>query len=165
MACKIAINGYDNVKLFYCDTGGEHEDSYRFLCECQEWYGKEIEIIKNTDYSDHLDRLEKKGWGAIGASCTLELKKKMRWKVEDEFPDYKAQVFGFDLSEKKRARIFLEQYPNSKAVFPLIDRGLTKQECMAIIERAGIDLPAMYRLGYNNNNCIGCVKGGGGLLE
>ena len=26
--------------------------------------------------------------------------------------------------------------------------------------QAGIELPAMYRLGYRNNNCIGCVKGG-----
>jgi len=23
----------------------------------------------------------------------------------------------------------------------------------------------MYKLGYHNNNCIGCVKGGMGLLE
>ena len=25
--------------------------------------------------------------------------------------------------------------------------------------KAGIKLPKMYRLGYRNNNCIGCVKG------
>lgn len=37
---------------------------------------------------------------------------------------------------------------------------MNKQECLAIIERAGIELPAMYKLGYHNNNCIGCVKGG-----
>jgi hypothetical protein len=24
---------------------------------------------------------------------------------------------------------------------------------------AGIEIPAMYKLGYTNNNCIGCVKG------
>ena len=24
----------------------------------------------------------------------------------------------------------------------------------------GIEIPVMYRLGYNNNNCVGCVKGG-----
>ena len=24
----------------------------------------------------------------------------------------------------------------------------------------GIELPTMYKLGYSNNNCIGCVKGG-----
>ena len=29
-----------------------------------------------------------------------------------------------------------------------------------MIDRAGIELPAMYKLGYQNNNCIGCVKGG-----
>lgn len=160
MACKIAVNEYDDVKLYYFDTGGEHKDSSRFLNECQEWFGQEIITIKNEKYSDHFDCLKKNGWGAMGASCTLELKKKMRWRVEDENPNYQAQVFGFDLSEKKRAARFLEQYPNSKAIFPLIERGLTKKECLAIIERAGIDLPAMYRLGYHNNNCIGCVKGG-----
>jgi hypothetical protein len=28
--------------------------------------------------------------------------------------------------------------------------------------KAGIEIPAMYKMGYNNNNCIGCVKGGMG---
>jgi hypothetical protein len=31
-----------------------------------------------------------------------------------------------------------------------------------MIERAGLVLPLMYRLGYHNANCIGCVKGGAG---
>ena len=31
-----------------------------------------------------------------------------------------------------------------------------------MIENAGIELPAMYKLGYQNNNCIGCVKGESG---
>lgn len=29
-----------------------------------------------------------------------------------------------------------------------------------MILRAGIELPKMYRLGYDNANCIGCPKGG-----
>jgi hypothetical protein len=29
-----------------------------------------------------------------------------------------------------------------------------------MLERAGIELPMMYRLGYDNANCIGCPKGG-----
>ena len=40
--------------------------------------------------------------------------------------------------------------------------GLSKKDCFVEIQKAGIELPAMYRLGYNNNNCIGCVKGGAG---
>ena len=45
---------------------------------------------------------------------------------------------------------------------PLIEHQLTKSDCLAMVDRAGIELPAMYRLGYSNNNCIGCVKGGMG---
>ena len=33
---------------------------------------------------------------------------------------------------------------------------------MRAVSEAGIELPAMYKLGYNNSNCIGCVKGGMG---
>ena len=31
-----------------------------------------------------------------------------------------------------------------------------------MLKNANIELPAMYKLGYHNNNCIGCVKGGMG---
>jgi hypothetical protein len=33
---------------------------------------------------------------------------------------------------------------------------------LALVDRAGIELPAMYRLGYHNANCVGCVHGGMG---
>lgn len=33
---------------------------------------------------------------------------------------------------------------------------------MGMLWKAGIKIPAMYKMGYNNNNCIGCVKGGMG---
>jgi hypothetical protein len=45
-----------------------------------------------------------------------------------------------------------------KLVTPLIERGLSKQDCHAMVTRAGIEIPRMYRLGFNNANCIGCVK-------
>ena len=160
VACKIALKECRDVKIFCCDTGGEHEDSRRFLEDCEEWFEEKITIVRNTKFADHFDCLQKKGWGAVGASCTLELKKKMRWKIEEENPNFEAQIFGFDLSEKSRAHRFSTEYPAAKAVYPLITHGLTKKECLAIVERAGIRLPSMYKLGYKNNNCIGCVKGG-----
>ena len=46
--------------------------------------------------------------------------------------------------------------------FPLIDRQLTKQEAHGICAQLQIQRPKMYDLGYNNNNCVGCVKGGMG---
>lgn len=33
---------------------------------------------------------------------------------------------------------------------------------MKFLTSRGIELPAMYKLGYSNSNCIGCVKGGMG---
>jgi hypothetical protein len=44
----------------------------------------------------------------------------------------------------------------------LIENKLSKNECAGILAGAGIEIPMMYKLGYNNNNCIGCVKGGAG---
>jgi len=56
----------------------------------------------------------------------------------------------------------MEQYPDANGLFPLIERKLTKGNCVAILLKNNIELPWMYRAGYNNNNCIGCVKGGKG---
>jgi hypothetical protein len=39
---------------------------------------------------------------------------------------------------------------------------MTKPQCLHYLESAGIRRPRMYELGYPNNNCIGCVKGGMG---
>lgn len=46
--------------------------------------------------------------------------------------------------------------------FPLIDKQLTKADAHGICASLGIKRPAMYDMGYSNNNCIGCVKGGQG---
>ncbi len=47
-----------------------------------------------------------------------------------------------------------------RRLFPLIERKMSKANCLYELEVAEIEKPAMYKLGYHNNNCIGCVKGG-----
>ena len=45
----------------------------------------------------------------------------------------------------------------------MIDRGLSKEEVNGLVERNfDFGRPKMYELGYANNNCVGCVKGGMG---
>jgi hypothetical protein len=53
---------------------------------------------------------------------------------------------------------------NPEVIFSavLINDGISKDDCIKIIEDAGIDLPVMYKMGYKNNNCIGCPKGAKG---
>ncbi|RED44099.1 phosphoadenosine phosphosulfate reductase family protein [Aestuariispira insulae] len=163
VAVKMALAKYgkDRVTIAYIDTGSEHPDNWRFIKECSEWYGKEILILRNNKYQDTWAVWEKVRFimSPHGAPCTTALKKSVRQRFED-FEDI--QVFGYTSEEANRAERFAEQNFEVMLDASLIEAGLDKSDCFAILERAGIDLPAMYHLGYPNNNCIGCPKGGMG---
>lgn len=89
-------------------------------------------------------------------------KKKVRYKLEKVVGSWDGQVWGFDFDPKEinRAIRLKQQYPDTKPLFPLIERQITKPDTMGMLWKAGIKQPVMYSMGYNN--CIGCVKGGMG---
>lgn len=165
-ACKMALEMYDNVELYYLHIDTAHPDNVRFKKECEDWYGVEIKELKSSKYADQFDVIEGTGYvnGAGGARCTLELKKEVRFKFEREHPEIAHQVWGYEFDRKQinRAIRFGQQYPYTNPLFPLIEKGLDKDMCAGLIMNQGIELPEMYKLGYPNNNCIGCVKGGKG---
>ena len=164
VATKIMLQKNKEVRIIYIDTHSEHADSMRFLHDCEKWFNHPIEIYSSPKFVNHWDVIERERFlnSPFGARCTLELKKKVRWMIEDEIKNWDAQMFGFDISETKRAIRFKEQYPMTKACFPLIEKQLSKSDCLALLRKANIEIPMMYRLGYHNNNCVGCVKGGKG---
>lgn len=96
------------------------------------------------------------------APCTNWLKKRVRKEWEERHKDCElTYVWGFDLKEKSRAERTIEANPQAEHEFPLIDRGLSKEEVHGLFERTfDFKRPKMYEMGYPNNNCIGCVKGG-----
>lgn len=155
---------YKDVRIFYIETNTGHTDNARFLRDCEIWFGHKIEIRHNSKYKNVTDVLTKTHYinGPTGAACTYHLKKEVRYMIEAEVREWDGQVWGFDYCEREvnRAIRFKEQNPKTKPLFPLIERQITKEDALGIIWRAGIDIPVMYRMGYNNNNCIGCVKGG-----
>ena len=161
VATKLALAEHSDVTIYRTETGAEHSDNVRFTRECAEWFGQEVHELRSERYRDTWQVWEERRFlnGPQGALCTVELKKKMRFAIER---DYDVQVFGYTADKRDAARAdrFRQQNPDVVLSTPLIDRGLTKRDCLAMIERAGIEIPAMYRLGYANNNCIGCVKGG-----
>lgn len=163
VATKLALATYgpEQCVVASIDPGSEHPDNERFLLECEEWFGVPIVRLKSEKYVDTWQVFEERRYlvGPAGALCTAELKKKLRYLFER--PD-DLQVFGYTAEEVKRADRFREQNPGVDLATPLIEHGLTKGDCLSMIDRAGIELPEMYRLGYRNNNCIGCVKGGMG---
>jgi 3'-phosphoadenosine 5'-phosphosulfate sulfotransferase (PAPS reductase)/FAD synthetase len=160
VATKLALSEGPAV-VAYTDTNSEHPDNDRFLAECEIWYGQEILRLRSKRYEDIWQVFEERRFlvSAMGALCTAEMKKKVRYAFEE--PD-DIQIFGFTSEEKARAERFMEQNPGVHMRAPLIERGLTKQDCLALLTKADIEIPAMYKLGYQNNNCIGCVKGGMG---
>lgn len=152
-------------RIVYVDIADQHPDSMRFLKDSERLLGREIEIVRSEDFASVDDVIAKRRYvnGPGGAPCTTLLKKRVREKWERENVEGVATyVWGYDSSEAKRANRLEETMFEADHVFPLIDNGLTKANCHAICEQLGIKRPAMYDMGYPNNNCIGCVKGGMG---
>lgn len=161
VAAYLTLRYSPDAILVYCDTGGEHPDNVRFLKDVETWLDKEIVILRNDKYKDHFDVIRKTRYinGIKGARCTVELKKVLRFGFQQADD---IQVFGYTCEEVDRAERFLKSFPEVNARFPLITKNFTKEMCLGLIQEVGIKLPVMYELGFNNNNCIGCVKGGAG---
>lgn len=151
-------------RYIYIDIEDQHPDSMRFIKDCENAIGKPVEILKsNYRNVQNVIRTFRYVSGPAGAKCTEILKKRVRKEWELDHKDFLiTYVWGFDMDEKHRADNLLGTMPQFEHEFPLIDQGLTKQDAHAILARLGIRRPAMYDMGYNNNNCIGCVKGGMG---
>lgn len=145
--------------IAYCETGAEHEDNERFPRDCEQWFGKEVVRLKSTDYQDTWDVWERRKYisGIAGAPCTRELKVLPR--LEFERPD-DIHVFGYtaDAADMKRANSLREFWPHLTVETPLIERGINKAACLAMLQRAGIEPPITYALGLPNANCIPCCK-------
>lgn len=162
------IAGYlagDVDEWIYIDISDQHPDSLRFICDVEKIIKKKITILKSQEFDSVEEVIKKYKYvnSPYGAPCTGMLKKAVRKKWENEHLDYQlTYVWGMDMEEKKRAESIVKNFPEFEHEFPLIDRHLSKQDAHALAERIGIRRPIMYDMGYHNNNCIGCLKGGKG---
>jgi 3'-phosphoadenosine 5'-phosphosulfate sulfotransferase (PAPS reductase)/FAD synthetase len=162
IATVLAAIKYGEIEAVYCRVVEEHEDNLRFLDDFTRVVGIPVKIITNDKYSGSIHEVFiKRGYikGRFGAPCTVHLKKDMRRSYQK--PD-DIQVFGYTTEEQDRADRFLDANNDVHEFFPLIDNQITKRDCYKLLNTLGIELPVMYKLGYSNNNCIGCVKGGMG---
>lgn len=148
------------VVVARCIVREEHPDNDRFAADCEKWFGRPIVNLMNEEYDGSVIAVnERRGyWSGIkGAPCTRILKGDVRRAFE--YPSDR-HVFGYTAEEQDRWDDFLDAN-NIDAIAPLIVAGVTHADCLGMVERAGIELPVMYRLGFKHNNCIGCRKAGG----
>jgi len=165
VAAKLALSLYGtthDVQLVNAFLANEHADNRRFLADCQIWLDRQITVLADEKYgSDIIQvfRRERYMKGPQGAPCTKLLKRRLldAWKQSGD-----VMVLGYTVEETERLHDFRERNPDRPVIAPLIDFGLSKEDCKALITRAGIALPITYQMGYENANCIGCVKGGEG---
>jgi hypothetical protein len=162
VAAKLTLEHYKNcqVRILNSPVMEEDEDNRRFLGDVERWLGKEIEIVTSKNFPSQSARevWEKKKFmsSVAGAPCTSELKKKARqeWESKNKVDWH---VLGFTHEEKDRAdRFMLTERDNLIPI--LIDHKVSKVQCMEIIASNGIEVPRVYKMGYPNANCIGCVK-------
>jgi hypothetical protein len=162
-AAKLAVEHHANedVEVLYCDTlAYEHPDNKRFMGDVEKWIGHPIKILSGR-HRDIFEVFHAMRFivGPHGAPCTKILKRQVR--KDYEHPE-DLHVFGFTADEEQRISDFEDDNPTMRCHWILQERGIAKRDCYRMLMVAGIELPAMYRLGYRNNNCIGCVKGGAG---
>lgn len=150
-------------EIFYIDIDDQHPDTLRFLFDCEKVLGKEIQILK-SEIENVNDVIKKHRFinSPYGAKCTQILKKKVRQDWEQKQEGEMVYIWGYDSTEQHRADRLKETMPEYEHIFPLLDENLTKEEVHGMLQRLGIKRPVMYEMGYRNNNCIGCVKGGMG---
>lgn len=154
-------NDSREIVIAYCHVKDEHPDSIRYCKEVEKVIGRPIKFLINEKYQGSVDEVIKKTRymaGVRGARCTAELKKQVRREFEE--PD-DLNVFGFHVGEEHRLDNLIDSEPLGEFWAPLIEEGITKQECLDYVSSLGIEIPKMYQMGYNNNNCIGCLKASG----
>lgn len=167
VATKLILGEYpkQQVAIYNAFIQEEHEDNRRFLADCEKWFDHPIIVVRDEIYNaSAIEVFRRKRFlanGLFGAPCSKALKRDVL-NAQAYFGDINILGFTADPKEIVRYEKYLDNNPTVKVKVPLIERRLSKSNCLSIIERAGIALPLMYRLGYSNANCIGCVKGGQG---
>lgn len=162
VAWKITEERYGQhclVEAVYCNLlNDEHPDNVRFMRDVEEWVGGTVTILSSKYESiDELFLDRRFMVTPYGAICTSTMKRDLRKKYQKP-SDF--HVFGLTADEAKRINNFKVRNPDLALLWPLVEGGITKEDCYHVLSAEGIELPAMYQLGYGHNNCIGCVKGG-----
>ena len=166
VATKLAINEIDEI--IYTHIDDQHPDSLRFVKDCEAWFGKPVTILQSPLKSvNNACCVASFICGPHGAACTRLLKIRVRKEYELQHEEILTQyryAWGMDCGthEQARAADLREFMPYHEHLFPLIEKSISKEKAHQILKASGIKRPAMYELGYQNNNCVGCVKGGKG---
>ncbi len=164
-ALTIAIRRYGTrVEAVNAFLAAEHVDNRRFLADVERYLGITVTVLQDTKYeADPLKVWWKKRFiaGKDGAPCSKALK----GEILDAYRPKAMMVLGYTADEANRLDRFLDANAGRNVIAPLIEDGLTKEDCFQIVADAGLVLPVPYLQGFRNSNCLKCPKGGLGYWK
>lgn len=164
-ATKISLERYgDSVEIVNAFIAAEHVDNRRFLGDSERYFGRAITVLQDTKYdADPLRVWWAKRFiaGKDGAPCSKALK----GEVLDAYRPNATMVLGYTADEAGRLDRFIDANAGRDVIAPLIEEGLTKDDCFRIVAEAGLALPTPYLQGFGNSNCLKCPKGGLGYWK
>jgi hypothetical protein len=144
-----------------CETNNEDPDNYRFEADVMRGLKRSVTLLKSDKYDSVWDVWQRRRYmsGIDGAPCTVEMKIAPRLAFQKPIDIH---VFGYtaDAVDAERYQRLRENYPELMMRVPLLERGITKAACIAMVQDWGIALPRSYDMGFPNANCLqtGCVK-------
>lgn len=166
VAFQRAIMRYgDRVVGVNAFVSAEHASNRRFLGDVERWLHRKIAVVRDTKHD--ADPL--KVWIAKrfimshqGAPCSKVLKGAL---LDAYGAPGEPLVLGYTADESDRLNRFIDANADKEVIAPLVEEGITKDDCFQILADAGIVLPTPYLQGFKNSNCLKCPKGGLGYWK
>lgn len=159
-------HGTDNLVLLFTDTKMEDKDLYRFLREAAADVGGHlVHIAEGRDpWQVFFD--QRFLGNSLVDPCSRILKREtgMRWLRANCDPKHTVLYLGIDWTEEHRYTAAKERFAAEgwRVEAPLCQAPfLSKEQIFADLVAANINVPRLYRLGFDHNNCGGfCIKAG-----
>jgi hypothetical protein len=129
----LAENDPERVLIVNAFIVEEHADNRRFAGDCESWFGHAIEVLRDTVYSASTREV----WRRLRfmkrfrfAPCSHHLKRNLLSEVTRPGD---VTVLGYTAEEEDRLWSMEDKYPGEVFRAPLIERNLTKEDCLAIV--------------------------------
>jgi hypothetical protein len=165
VAWKLAVERYGaRVEAVNAFLAAEHPDNRRFLADCERFIGRTVTVLTDTTYGAEPLKV----WFAkrfIASNKGAPCSKALKGEILDAYLPNATMVLGFTADEAGRLDRFIDANAGRDVIAPLIEKGLTKDDCFQIVADAGLVLPVPYLQGFANSNCLKCPKGGLGYWK
>ncbi len=131
-----------DMEYFFCDTGAELPETYKYLAKLEVVLGKKIAKLNSKRGFDHYFEIFR---GTLPSPqmrwCTSLLKIK---PLEDWIGEEEATSYVAIRSDESNRKGYISTKPNIRTVFPFVDDGVDHAGVIRILEDAGINLPEYY---------------------